>query len=166
MSEHTLYNDLLRVTLFILVGEFEEFNRDPNAEPVNLGYQKSLWEPVEQLLTNVEEYVAEESPMTLRYLFIAAHDLTLAHLLHGLGHFDKEWSSVAGLDFNASLRYEVFQTVLYTESDPEAKPEAFLRVTLDDQPLTALCRVSELIEEVQARFRAAGKHNANFNCLL
>ena len=45
------------------------------------------------------------------------HDINLVHMLATLGYFSEDesegWNNVVGVDFNSSIRFEVYETVMY-----------------------------------------------------
>ena len=68
-------------------------------------------------MSNVELLIREENPLTLKYLYFAMHDINLVHMLATLGYFSEDasgaWNNVIGVDFNSSIRFEVYETVMY-----------------------------------------------------
>ena len=70
------------------------------------------WDPTLKLLKNVNKLLKEENPLTLRYLFIAMHDINLIDMLAAMGYdFSNQQSQgeYRGVDFNDSLRFEVYE---------------------------------------------------------
>ena len=80
-------------------------------------FRHLTWEPIAQTLENLNALIREENPLTLKYLYFATHDLYLVHMLSSLGYYSDEddptlWQDVRGVSFNASLRFEIYETTL------------------------------------------------------
>ena len=90
------------------------------------------------MLTNVCSLITEENPLTLKYLFVALHDINLVHMLTVLNEIHSasdDTSFVTPIDFNDSLRFELFRTRLFTEDDPNAKSTPYVKVLFEDEVL-------------------------------
>lgn len=79
-----------------------------------------MWSPTHAVLSNILTMIEEENPLTLRYLYVALHDINLVHILGILGYYSDHddptlWETVGGVDMNSSVRFEVHETVMYTE---------------------------------------------------
>lgn len=80
-----LYNDMLLVSSSILS---HDLDTSSNSNPRS-AYRHLIWEPILQTLTNLDALVTHENPITLKYLFIALHDINIAHILGSLGYYSE-----------------------------------------------------------------------------
>lgn len=81
--------------------------------------------------------IREENPLTLRYLLIALHDINLVHILGVLGYYSdvddpEHWGNVGGVDLNSSVRFEIYDTIMFTEESVDLQPKAFIKIIFDD----------------------------------
>ena len=92
-------------------------------------------------------------------MFVAMHDFNLVHMLGPLGYYSDEddssvWKHVQGVDFNSSIRFEVFEEALYSESDIDAQPATYVRVLFDDLVLpcdstdATICPLASFVESL------------------
>ena len=136
----TLYDDAVLVSSFILSHNFVSSRRPELAA----AYHNLNIEPIMQTLTNVDRLIRAENPLTLKYLYIAMHDLNLANVLTVLGYFSdlsiegtasrSTWTSeeVQGVSFNNSVRFEVYQTVPNANDSLDNEPQAFIKVLFNE----------------------------------
>ena len=90
-----------------------------------------MFKSIGEVLTNVDHLIRAENPLTLKYFFLVVHDLNLVHFLAVLGYYvdvettkesSESWTSVKGVDFNDSVRFEVYETVLFTHDSLNDEP--------------------------------------------
>ena len=80
--------------------------------------------------------IRAENPLTLRYLYLALHDLNLVHMLAALGYYssdDLEWSKLSGVDFSSSLRFEIYETTMFTEDELDSQPVPYVKIIFDEK---------------------------------
>ena len=127
--------------------------------------------PILQLLTNIDTILNEENPLSLKYMMYGVHDLQIINLLTLLGYYlmDPEnfWSqnTLKPPSYNASIRFEVLQRVLFTEHDPDEISKPLVRVIFDDVELPldfcssseiralTLCDLKDFIDKVYGMLR-------------
>ena len=52
------------------------------------------------------------------------HDINLVHILVTLGYFseDEDWNDKIGVDFNSSVRFEIYETVMFASDTLVSMP--------------------------------------------
>ena len=67
------------------------------------------------------------------------HDINLVHMLETLGYFSENesgnWNNVLGVDFNSSIRFEVYETVMYASDALNFLPQPYVKILYDDMPI-------------------------------
>ena len=81
--------------------------------------------------------IRAENPLTLRYLYVALHDLNLVHMLSALGYYNSylDWSKLSGVDFGSSLRFEIYETTMFTENELDSQPVPYVKIIFDEKVL-------------------------------
>ena len=96
-----------------------------------------------------------ENPLTLKYLYLAVHDLNIVHLLTVMGYFD-DTAEIWGASFNASVRFEVYQTEPSPYESLDDGPMTFIRVLYDETVIPCsqgvfLCPLGAFINEIKEK---------------